>query len=1056
MYSVEFTCNRDRSGRALGVIMTPGIGIVLLLAATAAQEGVEAWADPALPASPGLHLWLDATRIDARDGEQVLLWRDGSGRKRPLAAPNAEQAPRMVHSGSAASLRFDGRDDRMGIRGLDLSLREYTTLVVVAAHSNAGGFHGFLSSNAPGKNDYTTGFNLDLGGAGGALSSLNAEGAGFSGERNLLARTLPFGRSQLVAITSTPGKDGVRLRVGGVAAGSRERAEGTAAFAEIHVGARHYSNSQAPTSDQGFFHGDVAEVLLYGRILAAEELEKVEGYLLKKHQALLEGKLLAYEPPPPITMLVPGFTVRELPVKLTNINNVEYAPDGRLIALGYDGRIHALTDTDGDGLEDQVKPWWYQGEGDFRGPIGMVIAREGIYVASKGKVTLVRDTDGDGTGDTSEVVATGWKEIAQAVDTVGLALDKDGSLYFGLGCTNFANAFLLDKEGKAHYDVKSERGTVQKLAPDRKSRQTVCTGVRFPVGMAMNRHGDLFATDQEGETWMPNGNPLDELLHILPGRNYGFPPPHPQHNAGVIDEGALVTFGPQHQSTCGIKFNESGTGRSSFGPPAWEGDALIIGESRGKLWRVPLVKTPHGYVGRHFMIASLSMLAIDPAVSPKGDLVVTCHSGPPDWGTGPKGEGRLFKISWTGRAAAQPVAAWPSGPLEVKVAFDRALDAGAKPEAAIVFGEYVGAGDRHETLRPPYKVLEEQARSPRVAMKVAGAALSGDRRTLTLTTASHPWLATYAVTVKGATDVPVDLAYDLSGAEASWTPEGVADPAWSGWVPHPDPEVVRAFLRGSAEHERYLDFLSRPGRLSLRWQAVLPGKRARVGLSSNAAFTVTWDRLEAKGPSVEIAADVTAEPAVVAVEVRTGGAPLEFRAWFRPEGDPFTKALRPEHFRIPWAAPHRPPRPAAKEAASPLGKGDWSRGKALFTGEAKCSQCHSLRGEGGKAAPDLSNLIHWDPARILKDIVEPNATINPDYVNHLVELKDGRRLAGVILTEGSDRLRIVDAEAKETIVSRGDVKQLKPSSLSIMPEGLKALGDGKLADLLEFLSREKP
>ena len=53
-------------------------------------------------------------------------------------------------------------------------------------------------------------------------------------------------------------------------------------------------------------------------------------------------------------MLVPGFTVRELPVKLTNLNNVEYAADGRLFAGGYDGRFHVLRDTNGDGLEDKV------------------------------------------------------------------------------------------------------------------------------------------------------------------------------------------------------------------------------------------------------------------------------------------------------------------------------------------------------------------------------------------------------------------------------------------------------------------------------------------------------------------------------------------------------------------------------------------------------------------------------------------------------------------------------------------------------------------------------
>src|SRR5687767_12790149 len=80
-----------------------------------------------------------------------------------------------------------------------------------------------------------------------------------------------------------------------------------------------------------------------------------------------------------VTMLVPGFTVRELPVDLTNLTSLEYAADGRLWALGYDGRVHVLTDTDNDGIEETAKTWWQPKDAkSFRGPIGMKVTKDGV------------------------------------------------------------------------------------------------------------------------------------------------------------------------------------------------------------------------------------------------------------------------------------------------------------------------------------------------------------------------------------------------------------------------------------------------------------------------------------------------------------------------------------------------------------------------------------------------------------------------------------------------------------------------------------------------------
>jgi hypothetical protein len=98
-------------------------------------------------------------------------------------------------------------------------------------------------------------------------------------------------------------------------------------------------------------------------------------------------------------------------------------------------------------------------------------------------------------------------------------------------------------------------------------------------------------------------------------------------------------------------------------------------------------------------------------------LVVACHSGPPDWGTGPQGKGKLFKVRYSNADAPQPVAVWPASAQELRIEFDRPLDAmqlkNLVRQVSIEFGAYVGAGDRFETLKPPYAVVQRQSLTPR-------------------------------------------------------------------------------------------------------------------------------------------------------------------------------------------------------------------------------------------------------------------------------------------------------------------------------------------------------
>lgn len=708
---------------------------------------------------------------------------------------------------------------------------------------------------------------------------------------------------------------------------------------------------------------------------------------------LLPGLRAQEALPPPVQMLLPGFTVEELPVKLSNQNNLRFAPDGTLTSLGYDGRIWRLRDTDGDGLEDRAEPYWDQPT--LSVPLGMAWSSRGLYVSSKGKVSLLRDTDGDGKADAEEIVTSGWPPTdvgSGGVDATAVTLDEQGKVYFGLLVADYSNAYRLRARKdlkpaeiqwlKEHgrwrepagpeaaedqfslYDLQSSRGTIQKFDPRTKERVAIATGIRVPVALAFNRARDLFNTDQEGETWMPNGNPLDELNHIVAGRNYGFPPRHDQWLPDLVSEPPVVAFGPQHQSSCGLVFNEphppirpasdggvplpASAAQGLFGPPAWEGNAFVAGESRGKIWRVRLVKTPSGYAGKAQTIARLPLLTLDVAISPRGELYVCCHSGQPDWGTGPQGEGRIFKISYKNPSAPMPAAVWPASATEVRVNFEKPVDAEVLREipgagAAIEFGEYVSAGDRFEILKPPYAVVQQQDAVPRGHLGIRAARLEDGQRTLVLETDPHPLAVRYALTLArvkamgaAGSGQTIDLDYDL-------TPS------------------------------------SQP----------LPADPAAIGRAA-------WS-----------------QPLAWAPKARASGG-TDSRAAQKPDGD-------------------------------------WQRGRDLFS-ELQCIKCHRTRGEGGIVGPDLSNLIHRDPASVLRDIREPSATLHPDYVTYQVTTRDGETVQGFIRSQTADALKLFDAEGKESTFPRNTIDSVRPTGLSLMPAGLiEGRSETDVRDLLTFL-----
>ena len=310
---------------------------------------------------------------------------------------------------------------------------------------------------------------------------------------------------------------------------------------------------------------------------------------------------------------------------------------------------------------------------------------------------------------------------------------------------------------------------------------------------------------------------------------------HPRLLPNVIDEPSVFDYRPQHQSTCGLNFNEPAGDGSIFGPSWWRSDAFVTGYSRGKLYRTKLVNTASGYVGQNQLLASLTMLPADACVAPGRSLVIAAHSGGPDWGSGPSGTGKLFKVTRLASEAPAPSLVWAAGPQEVRIAFDRPVDSynlkGLAARAAIEGGEFVAAGDRLETFRPGYAAVEHQQSAPRFAVDIEGIQLTADRRTLILSTAPHFAAVNYAIALRDVRPSPgaaaiahelpqlpdMDLQYDLNGVEATWEPQ-VGEKS-NGWLPHVDLDVSRAFTTSSAWHDEFWQQLEQTGHSAIAYRA---------------------------------------------------------------------------------------------------------------------------------------------------------------------------------------------------------------------------------------------
>jgi len=133
--------------------------------------------------------------------------------------------------------------------------------------------------------------------------------------------------------------------------------------------------------------------------------------------------------------------------------------------------------------------------------------------------------------------------------------------------------------------------------------------------------------------------------------------------------------------------------------------------------------------------------------------------------------------------------------------------------------------------------------------------------------------------------------------------------------------------------------------------------------------------------------------------------------------------------------------------------GDPGAGKALFSGNAGCSQCHMLAGDGGFIASDLSDYARGHSAEQIRSaIVNPGASPGGSVKIATLRLQSGQAYTGRVRNEDNFSIQLQDLEGSFHLLSRSEVAAVEYDSKSMMPSDYGSrLTSKELDDLVSYL-----
>jgi len=135
--------------------------------------------------------------------------------------------------------------------------------------------------------------------------------------------------------------------------------------------------------------------------------------------------------------------------------------------------------------------------------------------------------------------------------------------------------------------------------------------------------------------------------------------------------------------------------------------------------------------------------------------------------------------------------------------------------------------------------------------------------------------------------------------------------------------------------------------------------------------------------------------------------------------------------------------------------GDPEKGRALFFGKAKCSDCHTIAGQGGFFASDLTTYSgKLDADELRAKILKPDAGLDPRRGLVRVVLADGTELTGAVRNESNFSIQLQTSDGTFHLLNKSELRSQSYLGGSGMPRDYQStLTPAELNDVISFVLR---